>query len=149
MTKKRAIRSPTTSSRSAIKAKFELAFAEVAALIENARHRAYQAADAELVGLYWQIGQYISRKLETAEWGRWSRKSTSSLSGKDAARASWVYAAQSLSHASVLRDVSQRQESVTTGDTIIVDTPSDRSERVQANGSARVLYPHGNSGAMG
>ncbi len=45
------------------------AFAEVVALIEQARIRAYQAVSNELVGLYWQIGEYISRKLETAEWG--------------------------------------------------------------------------------
>jgi predicted nuclease of restriction endonuclease-like (RecB) superfamily len=47
----------------------EDAFAEVVGLIEQARRRAYQAANTELVGLYWQIGEYISRKLATAEWG--------------------------------------------------------------------------------
>ena len=47
----------------------EAAFAEVVALIEQARTRAYQTVSNELVGLYWQIGEYISRKLETAEWG--------------------------------------------------------------------------------
>ena len=45
------------------------AFAEVVTLIEQARTRAYQAVSNELVGRYWQIGEYISRKLETAEWG--------------------------------------------------------------------------------
>lgn len=44
-------------------------FAEVVTLIEQARRRAYQSVNTELVGLYWQIGQYISGKLETAEWG--------------------------------------------------------------------------------
>ena len=44
-------------------------FAEVVSLIEQARQRAYQAVNAELVGLYWQIGKYISGKLATAEWG--------------------------------------------------------------------------------
>ncbi|AKJ31976.1 hypothetical protein AAW51_5285 [Caldimonas brevitalea] len=38
-------------------------------LIEQARVRAYQAVNIELVGLYWQIGEYISGKLATAEWG--------------------------------------------------------------------------------
>ena len=47
----------------------QAAFAEVVSLIEQARKRAYQAGNTELVGLYRQIGQYISRKLETAEWG--------------------------------------------------------------------------------
>ncbi|MDY7231718.1 PDDEXK nuclease domain-containing protein [Hyalangium rubrum] len=44
-------------------------FAEVIALIEAARGRAYQAVNAELVSLYWQLGEYISRKIASAEWG--------------------------------------------------------------------------------
>ena len=47
----------------------ETSFAEVVGLIEQARQRAYQAVNTELVGLYWQIGQYVSRKLAAAEWG--------------------------------------------------------------------------------
>lgn len=47
----------------------EARFAEVVALIESARGRAYQAVNAELVSLYWQLGQYISRKIASAEWG--------------------------------------------------------------------------------
>ncbi|HSI60713.1 MAG TPA: PDDEXK nuclease domain-containing protein, partial [Ideonella sp.] len=47
----------------------ETAFAEVVSLIERARQRAYQAVNAELVDLYWQIGQYISGKLAAAVWG--------------------------------------------------------------------------------
>src|SRR5262245_1367218 len=44
-------------------------FEEVLALIEAAKRRAYQAVNTELVGLYWQVGEYISRKLDSAEWG--------------------------------------------------------------------------------
>jgi hypothetical protein len=44
-------------------------FAEVVTLIEAARSRAYQAVNAELVTLYWQLGEYISRKIASAEWG--------------------------------------------------------------------------------
>jgi predicted nuclease of restriction endonuclease-like (RecB) superfamily len=47
----------------------ELAFAEVVSLIHAARQRAYQAVNTELVGLYWQVGGYISGKLAAAEWG--------------------------------------------------------------------------------
>jgi len=47
----------------------ETSFAEVVGLIEQARQRAYQAVNTELVGLYWQIGQYVSRKLAAADWG--------------------------------------------------------------------------------
>jgi hypothetical protein len=49
-------------------------FAEVLALIEAARRRAYQAVNTELEGLYWQLGEYISNKIESAQWGDgWSR----------------------------------------------------------------------------
>jgi predicted nuclease of restriction endonuclease-like (RecB) superfamily len=47
----------------------EAAFAEVVGLIQQARLRAYQAVNSELVGLYWRIGEYISAKLATAVWG--------------------------------------------------------------------------------
>jgi predicted nuclease of restriction endonuclease-like (RecB) superfamily len=57
----------TTQRRPA--AALEVSFAEIVDLIEQARQRAYQAVNTELVGLYWQIGQYISAKLAAAEWG--------------------------------------------------------------------------------
>jgi len=47
----------------------ENSFTEVLHLIQSARQRAYQAVNSELVSLYWQVGEYISRKLDSAEWG--------------------------------------------------------------------------------
>jgi predicted nuclease of restriction endonuclease-like (RecB) superfamily len=44
-------------------------FDEVLALIDAARRRAYQAVNTELVGLYWELGAYISKKIASAEWG--------------------------------------------------------------------------------
>ncbi|HQU43502.1 MAG TPA: PDDEXK nuclease domain-containing protein [Pirellulales bacterium] len=44
-------------------------FDAVLGLIEAARQRTFAAINHELVGLYWQIGEYISRKLESAAWG--------------------------------------------------------------------------------
>lgn len=44
-------------------------FAEVVALIDDARGRAYQAVNSELVTLYWRLGEYISGKISRAEWG--------------------------------------------------------------------------------
>ena len=44
-------------------------FAEVLALIEAARNRAYQAVNSELVSLYWRLGEHISQKIASAEWG--------------------------------------------------------------------------------
>ena len=47
----------------------ESAFEEILQLINVAKQRAYRAVDAELVQLYWQVGEYISRKLDSATWG--------------------------------------------------------------------------------
>jgi predicted nuclease of restriction endonuclease-like (RecB) superfamily len=47
----------------------EPAFAEVVEMIQAARGRALAAVNTALVDLYWQIGEYISCKLETAAWG--------------------------------------------------------------------------------
>ena len=45
------------------------AFAEVVEMIQAARGRALAAVNTTLVELYWQVGEYISRKLKTAAWG--------------------------------------------------------------------------------
>lgn len=45
------------------------AFDEVLSLIDAAKRRAYQAVNTELVTLYWQVGEYISKKIASAEWG--------------------------------------------------------------------------------
>lgn len=52
-------------SHDAVQASFE----EVLGLINAAKHRATQAVNSELMTLYWQIGQFISLKLATAECG--------------------------------------------------------------------------------
>ena len=44
-------------------------FAEVIALIEAARRRAYRAVNSELVVHYWELGEPVGRKIATAEWG--------------------------------------------------------------------------------
>jgi predicted nuclease of restriction endonuclease-like (RecB) superfamily len=44
-------------------------FKEVLQLICSSKERAYQAINTVLMELYWQIGEYISRKINTAEWG--------------------------------------------------------------------------------
>ncbi|AZC50117.1 hypothetical protein C4K35_2534 [Pseudomonas chlororaphis subsp. piscium] len=47
----------------------DAAFNEVAHMITAARQRAVCAVNTELVELYWQVGAYISRKIQAAEWG--------------------------------------------------------------------------------
>lgn len=45
-------------------------FAEVLQLIQSARQRTFRAVNSELVSLYWDIGEYISRKIASDGWGK-------------------------------------------------------------------------------
>ena len=44
-------------------------FTEIVQLITTAKQRAIQAVNTSLIDLYWQVGEIISRKIATAEWG--------------------------------------------------------------------------------
>ena len=47
----------------------DASFNEITQLIVAARQRAVQSVNTELIELHWQVGAYISRKIESAEWG--------------------------------------------------------------------------------
>jgi predicted nuclease of restriction endonuclease-like (RecB) superfamily len=44
-------------------------FSEIVQLITASREKAFQAVNTTLIGLYWEVGATISRKIEAAEWG--------------------------------------------------------------------------------
>jgi len=44
-------------------------FTDIIQLIKQARTNALRAVNAELINLYWNIGEYISIKIEQSEWG--------------------------------------------------------------------------------
>jgi predicted nuclease of restriction endonuclease-like (RecB) superfamily len=44
-------------------------FTDIIQLIKQSRTNAIKAVNAELINLYWNIGEYISRKIEQSEWG--------------------------------------------------------------------------------
>ena len=67
--KKTAVAHRDSRSGAAADVPVESAFGEVVDLIRAARQRAHQAVNTELIGLYWQIGEYINGKLAAAEWG--------------------------------------------------------------------------------
>jgi predicted nuclease of restriction endonuclease-like (RecB) superfamily len=48
----------------------EQAFAEVVEMIQAARGRALGAVNTVLIDLYWQVGEYISRRISTEGWGK-------------------------------------------------------------------------------
>jgi predicted nuclease of restriction endonuclease-like (RecB) superfamily len=44
-------------------------FQDIIQFINQSRNKALKAVNSELINLYWNIGEYISKKLEIAEWG--------------------------------------------------------------------------------
>lgn len=44
-------------------------FTDIIQLIKQSRANAIRAVNAELINLYWNIGEYITKKIEQAEWG--------------------------------------------------------------------------------
>jgi predicted nuclease of restriction endonuclease-like (RecB) superfamily len=49
--------------------KEEKQFSEVVQLIKQARTNAYKAVNTELINCYWQVGEYISKRIAQAIWG--------------------------------------------------------------------------------
>ncbi len=45
-------------------------FTEIISLIRDARNRALQTVNKELINLYWQVGKYISAKVKSEQWGK-------------------------------------------------------------------------------
>ncbi len=45
-------------------------FDNIVKLIQNSRSRAFRAVNTELIDLYWNIGKYISKKVEKESWGK-------------------------------------------------------------------------------
>ena len=68
--KKKAAQLTKVSLRKAAAAEvMDMSFAEIVLLIQAARQKAFQAVNSSLIELYWQIGEFISRKIASAEWG--------------------------------------------------------------------------------
>ncbi|MCX2681912.1 PDDEXK nuclease domain-containing protein [Galbibacter sp. EGI 63066] len=44
-------------------------FTDIIQLIKQSRTNAIRAVNAELIDLYWKIGEHVSKKLEESEWG--------------------------------------------------------------------------------
>ena len=52
-----------------IEKKMDERFADIIQLIKQSRSNAIRAVNTELISLYWNIGEYISKKIEQSEWG--------------------------------------------------------------------------------
>jgi hypothetical protein len=58
-----------TQLQSSKKEEEEEGFSEIVRLIAASREKALQAVNTALIGLYWEVGGIISRKIAAAEWG--------------------------------------------------------------------------------
>lgn len=47
----------------------EKQFAEIRTLIQKAKNNAFHAVNVHLIDLYWEIGRFISGKIQSSEWG--------------------------------------------------------------------------------
>lgn len=45
-------------------------FSDIIQLIKQSRTNALKSVNAELINLYWNVGEYISKRVESAEWGQ-------------------------------------------------------------------------------
>ena len=45
-------------------------FSEITTLIAKAKVKAYQAVNKELVNLYWNVGEYVSKQVAAKAWGK-------------------------------------------------------------------------------
>jgi hypothetical protein len=45
-------------------------FTDIIQLIKQSRSNAITAVNTEMINLYWNIGQYIHNRIETADWGK-------------------------------------------------------------------------------
>ncbi len=45
-------------------------FTEIAKIIKQSRYKALQAVNSELINPYLQIGEYISKRIESEGWGK-------------------------------------------------------------------------------
>ena len=45
-------------------------FDELISIIDNARENAFRAVNRELINMYWDIGEYVSRSVEEGGWGK-------------------------------------------------------------------------------
>ena len=97
-------------------------FNEVLALIQSAKQQAMQAVNTQLIELYWQVGAYISRKLEKAEWGDSVVSQLAEHLAQTQPGLRGFTRPNLFRMRQFLRNLSRRRESLTAGETNILDS---------------------------
>ena len=70
MKKKAARKAKTVRSKAMVVSPVERAFDEIVELIRAARQQAVRTVNTELIELYWRIGDYLHRKIESNGWAK-------------------------------------------------------------------------------
>jgi predicted nuclease of restriction endonuclease-like (RecB) superfamily len=70
MKKKAARKAKTVRSKAMVVSPVERAFDEIVELIRAARQQAVRTVNTELIELYWRIGDYLHRKIESDGWAK-------------------------------------------------------------------------------
>jgi len=70
MKKKAARKARTVRSAAVVVSPVQGAFNEIVELIRTARQQASRAVNTELIDLYWRIGDYLHRKIESDGWAK-------------------------------------------------------------------------------
>lgn len=70
MKNKAAGQAKTVRSKAMVVSPAERAFDEIVELIRAARHHAVRAVNTELIELYWRIGDYLHRKIQSDGWAK-------------------------------------------------------------------------------
>ena len=70
-------------SRDSLAAAYISQFADVIEMIRGTRNQVLRMANTALIDLYWQVGQYLSAKISSAEWGDGVVKQLAEYIGKN------------------------------------------------------------------
>jgi predicted nuclease of restriction endonuclease-like (RecB) superfamily len=70
MKKKAARKAKAVRSKAIAVSLVEHAFNEIVDLIRNARQRAVQTVNTDLINLYWRIGDYLDRRIKSDGWAK-------------------------------------------------------------------------------
>ena len=113
----------------------EPVFSQIVQLIQSSRQQALETVNTVLIDLYWKVGEIISRKLESAEWG----------DGVVPQLAAYIAQTQPGLRGFTLRNLFRMRQFY---EAYRDDSSPHHSQPVQATGRARVLPQDGGAGAM-
>ena len=125
----------------------EKSFVEVVEMIQAARGRALTAVNTALIDLYWQVGEFISRRIEKEGWGK-STVAELSIFSRSGTPGCGVLSPKPLENAPVLRRLRRSARTLNTVERTPLVFESAHFDQIEAARGARVLPPHGHATAL-